>query len=226
MRLSVRDVANLLNVNEKSIYRWIKSGNLPAYRINSHYRFNQAEVLEWATSRKINISIDLSQEFENSTKTLPGLVEAMEAGGIHYRVDGSDKKTVLANFVDVMRLPCDEVNRDFLLQAFLLREQMASTAIGDGIAIPHVRNPIILHITRPMIGLCFLSQPINFGALDGKPVYCLFALISPTVQIHLHLLSRLSYALQDTDLKKVISKQGGRDEILKEFQRVEASILK
>jgi nitrogen PTS system EIIA component len=226
MRLSVRDVAKLLNVNEKTIYRWINSGNLPAYRINSHYRFNRAEVLEWATSRKINFPVDLSHEFESPTMDLPSLVDALGIGGIHYRVDGADKKTALANFVDVMRLPPDEVNREFLLQAFLLREHMASTAIGDGIAIPHVRNPIILHITRPMIALCFLSQQIDFGALDGKPVYCLFALISPTVRTHLHLLSRLSFALQDSDLKKVISSQGSRENILKEFQRIEESILK
>jgi len=89
-----------------------------------------------------------------------------------------------------------------------------------------VRNPIILHITRPMVALCFLSQPIDFGALNGKPVYCLFALISPTVRMHLHLLSRLSFALQDPGLKKVIAGQGSREEIVKEFQRIEANIQK
>ena len=45
-----------------------------------------------------------------------------------------------------------------------------STAVGDGIAIPHVRNPVVLHVGRPAIALCFLERAIEYGALDGKPV--------------------------------------------------------
>ena len=48
--IDVRDSARLLNVSEKTIYRWVKQGKLPAYRINEQYRFNRAELLEWATS--------------------------------------------------------------------------------------------------------------------------------------------------------------------------------
>ena len=46
MQLSVRDVARMLNVSEKSIYRWIQQGQLPAYKVNEQYRFNRAELLE------------------------------------------------------------------------------------------------------------------------------------------------------------------------------------
>jgi hypothetical protein len=59
-----------------------------------------------------------------------------------------------------------------------------------------VRNPVILHLERPMIMLCFLERPIDFGALDGEKVNTLFTLISPTVRAHLHLLSR-EFALRD-----------------------------
>jgi len=52
MQLTVRDAAKLLAVSEKTIYRWINQGSLPAYRVNEQYRFNRAELLEWATARK------------------------------------------------------------------------------------------------------------------------------------------------------------------------------
>ena len=80
--------------------------------------------------------------------------------------------------------------------AILAREALGSTGIGDGIAIPRVRNPIVLHLSRPIVTLCFLERPVDFGALDGQPVTTLFTLISPTVRAHLHLLSRLSYNMQ------------------------------
>ncbi len=223
MQLSVRDVAKLLNVNEKTVYRWVTQGNLPAYRVSNHYRFNRAELLEWATAQRINVSTEIFQEPENATVTVSGLVDALTAGGIHFRVSGTDKESALKAVVELMRLP-EEVDRKFLLQVLLAREAMASTGVGEGIAIPHVRNPIVLHVRQPMITLCFLEKSIDFGALDGRPVNCLFTLISPTVRSHLYLLSRLAYALRDSGFKDLILRQGSRDEIINEARRVELEL--
>jgi len=223
MQLTVRDVSTLLKVSEKTVYRWINQGILPAYRVNEQYRFNRAELLEWATSRKMNVSTDLFEEPESHATPLPSFVEALQAGGIFYRVGGTDKESVLRAVVEHMRLP-EEVDREFLLRVLLARENLQSTGIGDGIAIPHVRNPIVLHVLRPMITLCFLETPVEFGALDGKPVNVLFSLISPTVRAHLRMLSRLSFALNDAGFKKAIIDQVSRDEILNLARRVEAAL--
>jgi PTS system nitrogen regulatory IIA component len=220
MKLTVRDAAQMLNVSEKSIYRWIKQGVIPAYQINDQYRFNRAELLEWATSRKINVSPDIFAEPEGGDTPSPNLSEALAAGGIHYRLGGFDKASVLEAVVDVMKLP-EEVDRKFLYQVLLAREALGSTGIGDGIAIPHVRNPIVLHVLRPMVTLCFLEQPVEFGALDGQAVSTLFTLISPTVRAHLHLLSRLGFALRDTDFKAAVTQQASREQILETLKRVE-----
>ena len=220
MQLAVRDAASILDVSEKTIYRWIKEGKLPAYRVADQYRFNRAELLEWATARKINVSPEIFQEPEGSQVALPTMLEALQTGGIHYRIGGTDKQAVLRAVVDVMRLP-DSVDREFLLQVLLARESLGSTGIGDGIAIPHVRNPIVLHIGSPTITLCFLEHPIDFGALDGKPVNILFTIISPTVRAHLHLLSKLAFALRDPAFKAVLTRQGSRDEISGEIRCIE-----
>ena len=57
--MSVRDSARILKVSEKTIYRWVKQGKLPAYRVNEQYRFNRAELLEWATSERLNVSAEV-----------------------------------------------------------------------------------------------------------------------------------------------------------------------
>ncbi len=223
MKLTVRDAASLLAVSEKTIYRWINKGNLPAYRINDQYRFNQAELLEWATARRINVSPELLHEPESEAANLPGLADALLAGGVFYRVGGAEKESVLRAVVEHLRLP-DEVDREFLLRVLLAREALGSTAVGDGIAIPHVRNPIVLHVPRPSITLCFLEKPVPFGALDGKPVDVLFTLVSPTVRAHLHLLSRLAFGLKHGAFKETVVRQGTREEIVAEARRVEAAI--
>jgi len=221
MQLTVRDVASLLNVSEKTVYRWIKARGIPAYRINEQYRFHRAELLEWATARRIGVSADIFQEEGNGPA--PSLADALQAGGIAYRLVATDVRSALRVAVEAMRLP-EEVDREQLLQVLVAREALSSTAIGDGVAIPHVRNPIVLHVTRPAITLCFLERPVDFGALDGKPVHCLFTMVSPTVRAHLTLLSRLAFALRDPGFQDVIRRQALRDDILTELFRVEAGL--
>jgi PTS system nitrogen regulatory IIA component len=223
MQLTVRNVSELLKISEKTVYRWVKQGILPAYRVNDQYRFNRAELLEWATARKMNVSAELFNEPESDATPIPGLAEALQAGGIFYRVGGTDKESALQSVVEHMRLP-DEVDREFVLRVLLARERLQSTGIGDGIAIPHVRNPIVLHVSRPMITLCFLEHAVEIDALDRKPVFALFSLISPTVRAHLRLLSRLAFGLNQAGFKDAVLRQASRDEILEEARRAEAAV--
>ncbi len=222
MQLGVREAARLLAVSEKTIYRWIKEGRLPAYRVNEQYRFNRAELLELATAQRISVSPDIFHEPEDLRQgSLPTVLEALSIGGIHYRVGGSDKPSVLQAIVEVMPLP-EEVDRSFLLQVLMARESLGSTGIGDGIAIPHVRNPIVMHIPRPTITLCFLEHPIDFASIDGLPVQTLFTIVSPTIRAHLHLLSRLAFVLRDDSFKAVLAGPGSRGEIISGLRRAES----
>jgi PTS system nitrogen regulatory IIA component len=219
MQLTVKDVAGLLEISEKTVYRWIEERKLPGYRMNGQYRFNRAELLEWSTANRINVSPRIFEEPESQSAPLPELSDALELGGVFYRIAGADKAAVLRNVVEILRVP-DTVDREFLLQVLLAREALESTAIGDGIAIPHVRNPIVLHVPQPTMTLCFLEKPVDFGALDDQPVHTLFTFISPTVKAHLHLLSRLAFALRNPEFKAQVVRQAGRDEILTSAKKI------
>ena len=212
MQLTVKDTAKALNVAEKTVYRWIQSGGLPAYRVAGQYRINRAMLFDWATSKRINFTSEEPSK-ESEQIPLPTLAEALQEGGIHYRVHGADKAGLLKAVTGLLKLP-DTVNREVYLQALLAREQLQSTGVGDGIALPHVRNPAVVEIITPMVCLCFLDAPVDFGALDGKPVKVLFVPLSPDVRIHLHLLSRISFALRAPRFKALLAGEGRRDEIL------------
>jgi PTS system nitrogen regulatory IIA component len=160
---------------------------------------------------------------ETDDEPVPSLVEALEAGRIFHHLQGTKKDQALRFMVQVLPLP-EGIDREEIFQLFLARESLTSTAIGDGIALPHVRNPIVLHVDRPMVTLCFLEKPVDFGALDGKPVQVLFSLICPTMRDHLQVLSRLSYALRDAKFKEVVVGQGQPETILREARRVEAAL--
>jgi PTS system nitrogen regulatory IIA component len=223
MELRVREVAKLFAIPEKRVYEWIKDKDLPAHQIGDQYRFNRAELLEWATARQVHLSSEIFGGQESGTALPPSFADALQAGGVFYEAGVTNRESALRAIVKNLPLPGD-ADREFLLDMFLAREALQSTGVGDGIAIPHVRNPVVLHVPKAMVSLCLLAAPIEFGAMDGKPVHALFSLISPTVRTHLHLLSRLAFALRDAGFKAAVTRHASGDEILKEARRVETGL--
>ena len=168
----------------------------------------------------MKLSPDIFAAARDEVIPFPSLSQALEEGGIHYGVRGTDTLSVLGKVVTLLNLP-PQIDQDFLLQVLLAREALGTTAIGEGIAIPHVRNPILLHVASPAITLCFLQSPIDFKAVDGRPVDILFTLISPTARTHLHLLAKLAYALRDGRFKAVLRQQATPAEILGTVRSIE-----
>ncbi len=225
MQLSVKELSKLLNVTERTIYRWIKKRTVPYYRIHDQYRFNRLEILDWATVQKIDISQEILLEAdENSIKTL-SLIETIKRGGIHYRVEGNDKRSLLRSVIGLLNLP-DDIKKESLLEAMLVREELGSTGLGNGIAIPHTRYPVITHIPYAIVSISFLEKPIDYGAIDGQPVSCLFTLISPTVRSHLKILSRIAFVLKNINVKDAITNQNSREVILNEIEKSEQPLEK
>jgi PTS system nitrogen regulatory IIA component len=221
MQLTVRDIAQMWKVNENTVYRWVADDKLPAETVNGQYRFNRTELLEWATLRKMAIPPELFRWGNGGTH--PAVDEALRLGGVLYNLKGGDRETILQAIVDAMPLPSD-CDRTILLQVLLSREALGSTAVGDGIALPHPRYPMVLPVPQPFITLTFLEKPIPYGAADRQPVHTLFALVSPTMRAHLALLARLSCALRDEEFRAAVRRQAPRDEILSHARRVEASL--
>jgi nitrogen PTS system EIIA component len=217
MQITIRQAATYLGVNEATLRRWIRDRGLPVHRVDERLHLNAIEVWEWAVEHGIPASRSLLDEARRSPDEVPPLSELIAAGGIHYDVAGDDKSAVLRTVVE--RLPLSpEVDREFLLTVLDAREAMGSTGIGDGIAIPHVRNPILLHIDRPFVSLCLLRKPVEFGAIDGQPVHVVLFVVSPNVPTHLRILSQLAFVLRDPELRRLLQAHAPADQILEQVR--------
>jgi PTS system nitrogen regulatory IIA component len=217
MLLTVRDVVRMLGVTEGDLFRMVESAEIPACKVHGQYRFNRDEVLEWATARRVALK---SSGQDAASGSLPRLDNALRSGGVHRGIRGGGKREVLTAAMGVVRLPAT-VDRAFLTQMLLAREEMASTGIGEGIAIPHVRNPVVLPIAEAMVALCYLDSPVEFGALDGKPVDSLFMIFSTSTRGHLHILSRLMFALRDERFHAGLRARAGCEQLVAELARLE-----
>ena len=219
MDLSVRDVARLLSVSERTVHRWAEQGSIPAHRLHEQYRFNRVELQEWAAAQRRRVSPDLFTEDE-APEPPPSLADALERGGVHHDVAGATKGEVLRQLSRLPGIPAG-VDRDLLVQLLLGRETLASTAVGEGIAVPHARDPLVLRVAGPVVLLGFLAQPVEFNAPDGLPVHTVFTLFTPSIREHLRTLSRLTFALHDPAVRRLLTERAGAAAIVARLRALE-----
>ncbi|MDD5674050.1 MAG: PTS sugar transporter subunit IIA [Chitinivibrionales bacterium] len=224
MQLTVKEASRLLKLSESAVYRLIRKKEIPAYPVGKSYLFNRVELFEWAIAKNITVSPEVMGALSDATMIPPTLGDALAEGGVYFGLDGGDKQSVLKAVVEAIQGP-QGLDKEALLAALMARELLASTAIGNGIAIPHVRNPVVLNIEKPLVVLSFLKTPVDFSALDGRPVDTLFTLISTTVRVHLHLLARLSFLLHNSAVQSALAGRGQAGEIIKTVRTAENTLI-
>lgn len=221
MRLSLSEAAQLLQVSERTLLRWCRDLSLPHEGEGSARTFGREAMIGWANEHSFRIALEVPGE---APTELPDLTTCVRAGGVHYHVGGNSVEDSLGESTFRLALP-DLVDREFLHQVLLAREDLGSTGVGEGLAVPHVRAPLVLHIDQPHVGICFLDQPIDWGSVDKKPVDTLFVLLSPGIRAHLHLLSRISFSLRDPTLRSLLSSRANESEILARLEELDELVV-
>lgn len=196
MKRSLKTVADALDLPLTTVERWIRQGRIPIQRDGSEAVFSPAAIERWASTHHLSFSLGGDQAEDAAPEALGSLVSAMQRGKVCRGIAGADAAAVLHAVVACVDFLPEEV-REELYEKLMERERLASTGIGNGIAIPHPREPLSRPPDSPVITTCFTKNSVQYGAIDDRPVSILFLLISPTVKHHLHLLSRLSYCIRD-----------------------------
>jgi mannitol/fructose-specific phosphotransferase system IIA component (Ntr-type) len=120
-------------------------------------------------------------------------------------------REIVRSLVDAGRLA--EGDLEGVARAILNREELGSTGIGQGVAVPHTRHPKV----DRLIGTVALSRKgVDFAALDGEPVDILFLLVSPPNQPgdHLRALENISRHLKDERFVSFLRQAKTRENVL------------
>jgi PTS system nitrogen regulatory IIA component len=203
MQFSLPQVARLFSVSENTITRWVQQENLPVHMVQSQYRFDRAELLEWAAIHKQSVSPAIFREINGDRVGEISLADALERGGVAQRVPGGDRYETFRSAI--ANLPVEGLDKDNLLALLMSREKSSGTGVGNGIAIPHPRYPMVLPGNESVLRVCYLAHPLEFHAPDGKPVDTLFMLFCPSVHEHLQMLARLASLLQSADFRHLLA---------------------
>lgn len=219
MKLSKIDLSQHLGVTPKTIDRWMKQGKLPISKKDGNYLVRGGELEKWAFKHQIKLSLPHTQKPKTEPDTMISLSDAVGRGGIHYDIQGHDPATVLKSSIDRMtRIPGD-FKLD-LLDRLIERENALSTGIGNGVAVPHPREPLA-YLNYPMVSICLLDKPVDYNALDHQPVFALCFILCPSLKNHLHLLSALAFCLKSPAFVDLLKARPNLDQLIQEIETLQ-----
>lgn len=234
MDLKIKDVADLLNVSETTIRRWITDGKIPSYRIDQHHRFSRTEIENWVMTHKLAKNHGESPfkeinriEVSSTDKAIGGskqfsLFRAIHKGEVLLNVPGKTKEEVIrATMKKVAKnLHLDEeVMTDLLLD----RENLMPTALNNGIGIPHTRDSL-LNAHHDVVVVVFPEHPLPYGALDGLPVHTLFFLFACEDKRHLHLLAKIAHLSSQPSYLDFLKTKPSKEDLLAFIKEWEAKV--
>ncbi len=222
MALTIKEVADRLNVPIETVYRWIRQGKIPMQHSRGEYAIRPEMLARWADEHKLKMHSPGPAIEPDPEPEVDGILQAMQRGGIFYDLAGEDKEQVLRSAVE--RIPnIQSSDGDLIYEKLVEREQMASTGIGHGIAIPHPRTKPDIQLALPQITTCFLARPVPFEAIDNQPVSVLMVLLSNSTKQHLSLLSKLSFYLRDTNFRTLFLTKPSPPAILDKIAELESN---
>ena len=215
--LTIEQVAQLLNLPEVTIQRWEHQGKIPSKLISDNVMFKKSEIINWAQIHDLAIH---EQNIAADSPKIFSLSQAIKKGSIYNNIEGNDVYTVFQNVLKELPFISNSIYQQ-VLEALIDREELNSTGIGNGIAIPHTRNRMDIGIDQSHVSVFFLDTPVKFSAIDDEAVFVLFMIFTASVKEHLKILSKISYMLQKTEVKKILQQRNKEGNLIASIEQLE-----
>lgn len=181
--LTIEEVAKYLRVSERTVYDWAQKGEIPAGKIGTVWRFKKSEIEKWVNERLS------SPQKPAAPKQAVNAKDILSPDRIIF-IDHSTKHDAIVELAQNLATAPQIKNEKELVEEILKREELMSTAIGRGIAIPHVRLSSVTDLVMA-VGIC-KHDLIDFQSIDDIPVRLLI-MIAAAYNQHSYYLQTLSY---------------------------------
>lgn len=180
--LTIEEVAKYLRVSDRTVYDWAQKGEIPAGKIGTVWRFKKSEVERWVNER-------LSSGGTKKDTDEVQVKNVLSPDRVVF-INNSSKHDAIIELADVLATAPQIKNKEELLSEILKREELMSTAVGRGIAIPHVRLSSVTDLVMA-VGIC--KKPLeDYQTVDDNPVNLLI-MIAAAYNQHTYYLKTISY---------------------------------
>jgi PTS system nitrogen regulatory IIA component len=180
--LTIEEVAKYLRVSDRTVYDWAQKGEIPSGKIGTVWRFKKSEIEKWVNDR---LAVNRLNPQPNSVQ-----IETILSPDRVLFLNYSAKRDVLLALAKNIASAPQVKNGQELSIEILEREELMSTAIGRGIAIPHIRLSSVTDLVVS-VGIS-RTDIVDFHPLDDEPVRLVF-MIAASYNQHAYYLQTLSF---------------------------------
>ena len=226
-RMTEEEAAEYLHLDLPALRKLVNKRNIPFSNQGGQTSFRKNEIRDWLTTRLVEHP-DLRDYHKKATKKReepdrhkPFLSQFVEPSFMHCHIEGRSKKKIIKNIVSLAastELLCDDDEFHELLNE---REELCSTGMANGIAMPHTRIHSDFLFLENFLLIAKSSNGIPFGAVDGKMTDLFFIPCATDDRMHLYMITRLALMLQSTDLAEELRDADTEEEMYDAFTRCE-----
>lgn len=232
--MTLAEVAQYLRVSRDCVEDWMRKAHLPHHRVGGRVEVRRAELDAWASKRILGFTGEVLREHhaqeiaaipQQESSRDPLIGPLLKAGAIMPQLDKRTKSSLLRALVARAQATGHVYDPQTLLASIESREQLCSTALPGGVAVPHPLHHEPYLLETSFIVFARLGHPIPFGSPDGQTTDLFFLLCSEDDQRHLHLLSRLCMICHRTNLLDILRNTEDEYEMSEAIEQAEAEVL-
>ncbi|MBI4580441.1 MAG: PTS sugar transporter subunit IIA [Planctomycetes bacterium] len=227
--MSLDDFARYVGLDAREVQKLADRGKLPGQKVGGEWRFNQARVTEWLQqempsldeSRLVTLERAMGGGADDGSMIVTDLI-GLE--GIDSAMRANTKGSVLRELVKLAERTGLLYDPEGLLAALEAREEMCSTGLQHGVAIPHPRQPMSYVSAEPLVCVARTSRGIGFGSPYGELSRLFFLICCHDDRHHLRVLARLMRILTPDTIEAVMAVDS-REKLLKALIEKETQVV-
>jgi nitrogen PTS system EIIA component len=212
-QMDEQQVSAYLHMDLRKVVKLAARGQLPCRKVGGRFVFHKGEVEHWVEEQIHELPKERLADIEKGVTKHHGFEERsllvwplVTAGTLVVPMDARTGDAVLRKLVDHADKAGVVYGKEDLLKEVRAREELCSTAIAPGVALPHPRQPVPYDISCSFIVAGLTSSGVPFGAADGTLSRLFFLICCKDDRTHLHVLARLAQMLHnEVDLSNMIS---------------------
>jgi len=193
--MDLEQLATYLQRDVREVSKMASRGHLPGHKVSGEWRFAPAEINYWIETQLHGYS-DKELTVLDKAAEQPVVIPLLSEATIAVPLPASTRASVLKELVTLAEQSWQVYDPEAILNAIKQREEMGSTALAGGIAIPHPRRPLPAALGESVIAFGRTASGIPFGSTHGGLTDLYFLVCCRDQRTHLGVLARLSRMLR------------------------------
>jgi PTS system nitrogen regulatory IIA component len=222
--MTLTEIAGYLKVSEKTVVRMVQAGKLPGAKVSSQWRFMRAAIDDWLNARMYSLpKKELMHVVATANNVIP-VTELVTPSRIVMDLKPGSKAEVLRQLAQPLYETKVIADLDRYTSLLIEREELLSTAVGHGLAIPHIRDPEESNAASTCMVLGICSEGMDFDSLDGRKTFVFALPCTSSEASHLRLVATISLIFRGAGVLGRMKTAASKDAIIEVLAETDVDV--